>query len=77
MCDGEFMNLPPNEAESHFEYVSETTQSWDTSDPNNRNSKVRLGPNSNVNPNLPRQGLHQIKNEDDLCYWNYLNRNEN
>ena len=43
MCDGEFMNLPPDEAESHFEYVSETTQSWDTSDPNNWNPKVRLG----------------------------------
>ena len=25
MCDGEFMNLPPDEVEAHFEYVSKTT----------------------------------------------------
>ena len=65
-----FMNLSPDEAEAHFEYMFETTQSWDTSDPNDRNLKAKIGTNPNPNPNpnsLPLSpGLHHLKNEDDL-----------
>ena len=36
MCSGKFLSLEAEEAEAHFEYVFDTSRSWDTTNPHNR-----------------------------------------
>ena len=33
MCSGKFLSLEAEEAEAHFEYVFDTSRSWDTTNP--------------------------------------------
>ena len=62
LCTGEFISLLPDEALAHFEYVAETAQSWDTSDPHDRTIKAKVFSTQNA----PSHGLFHLSEEDGM-----------
>ena len=56
MCNGEFMNKSPDEAEDYFDLLADNAQVWETT---NTSEREKLGPRS-------KGSLFHLKEEDDV-----------